>query len=137
MFDREMTTVVLNALPKEWGDFTLSIYGTKEATPFQDLWSLCKIEESRLKAKSGVGAGEKNQAYATMTRRKGKFGKSSSQKKKRDMSKRSNAMGVKTMGTRKEIVLRSRRTITKEEEKKPTSPRKSRKLKRRSLRKRK
>ena len=34
-----------------------------------------------------MGAGEKNQAYAAMTRRKGKFGKSDSWKKKRNMSK--------------------------------------------------
>ena len=85
MSHREMTTVVLNALPEEWGNFTSSIYGKKEATPFQDLWSLHKIEESRLKAKSDVGASEPNQAYATMTRRKGKFGKSGSRKK--DMTK--------------------------------------------------
>ena len=68
MFDREMTTVVLNALLEEWGNFTSSIYGKKEATPFQDLWSLCKIEESRLKAKSDVGG------------RKAKFGKFDSRK---------------------------------------------------------
>lgn len=82
-----MTTVVLNALPEEWGNLTSSIYGKKEATPFQDLWLLCKIEKSRLKAKSDVGAGEQSQDYATMTRRKGKFGKSSSWKKERGMSK--------------------------------------------------
>ena len=87
MFDREMTTNILNALLKEWAYFNSSINGKKEATPFQDLWSLCKIEESRLKAKSNMGVGEQNQAYATMTRRKGKFQKSISPKKKRDMAK--------------------------------------------------
>ena len=40
MSDKEMTTIVINALPKEWGNFTSIIYGNKEATPFQDLWSL-------------------------------------------------------------------------------------------------
>ena len=40
MSDREMTTVVLNVLPEEWGNFTSSIYGKKEATPFPDLWSV-------------------------------------------------------------------------------------------------
>jgi len=53
--NKKMTTVVLNALPKACGNFTLTIYGKKEATPFQDLWSLCKIEEIRLKAKIDVG----------------------------------------------------------------------------------
>lgn len=53
----------------------------------QDLWSLCKIEETGLKAKVDVGPNEHNQAYAAMTRRKGKFGKFSPQKKKRNMDK--------------------------------------------------
>ena len=60
MFDREMTTVVMNAPLEEWGNFTSSLYGKKETTPFQDLWSLCKIEETRLKAKVDVGPNEQN-----------------------------------------------------------------------------
>ena len=52
-------------------------------------------------------------------------------KRKRTWLK-SNAMGVKNMDTKKEIVLRSRRTMTKEEEKKLISPKKWRKRKRRS-----
>ena len=64
MSNKEMTTVVLNALPEEWGNFTSNIYGKKEAIPFKDLWSLCKIEETRLKAKIDVGSSEQNQAYA-------------------------------------------------------------------------
>ena len=51
MSDKEMTTVVLNALPDDWGNFTSSIYAKKEATPLSEMWSLCKIEETRLKAK--------------------------------------------------------------------------------------
>ena len=75
IFYREMTIVVLNALPEKWGNFTSSLYGKKGTTPFQDIWSLCKIEETRLKAKVDVGPNEENQAYAAMARRKGKFGK--------------------------------------------------------------
>ena len=75
MSGKEMTTIVLNALPKEWGNFTSSIYGKKEATPFNKLWSLCKIEETRLKAKSYIGSNEQTQAFVAMTNRKGKFGK--------------------------------------------------------------
>lgn len=87
MSDKEMTTIVLNALPEEWGNFTSSIYGEKEATPFNDLWSLCKIEETRLKEKSDVGSNEKTRAYGTMAKRKGKFGKSGPQKRKKNMAK--------------------------------------------------
>ena len=75
MSDKEMTTVVLNALPKEWGNFVSSIYRKKEAIPFKDLWSLCKNEEFRLKAKNDVGSNEQTQAYAAMTRKKAKFEK--------------------------------------------------------------
>ena len=37
MSDREMTTIVLNEPLEEWGNFNSSIYGNKEATPFEDL----------------------------------------------------------------------------------------------------
>jgi len=87
MSDREVTTAVLNALPERWGNFTPSIYGKKEATPFQDLWSLCKIEETRLKAKVDIGSNEENQAYVAMSRRKGRFEKLCPQKKRRKMDK--------------------------------------------------
>ena len=108
MSDREMITVVLNALPEEWGIFTSSIYGEKEVTPFQDLWSLCKIEESRLKEKSYIESGEQNQAYVTMTKRKGNFGNFGSRKKKRDMSK------VQCYGCQEYGHYKSKRTKEKE-----------------------
>lgn len=50
MSDREMTTIVLNALPEESGNFVSCIYGNKETILFYELWSLRKIEETRLKA---------------------------------------------------------------------------------------
>jgi len=34
MSDSEMTTMVLNALLEEWGNFNSSIYEKNEATPF-------------------------------------------------------------------------------------------------------
>jgi len=58
MSDPKMTTLVLNALLDEWGNFVSSIYGKKETTPFHDLWSLFKIEETRLKEKNGIGSNE-------------------------------------------------------------------------------
>ena len=87
MSDKEMTTMVLNALPDEWGNFISSIYGKKESTSFSELQSLCKIEETEVKAKSDVGPSEQVQAFAAMAKRKGKFGKFGPQKKKIDMSK--------------------------------------------------
>ena len=55
MSDKEMTTIVLNALPEDLGNFTSNIYAKKEATTLNEMWSLCKIEETRLKEKDDVG----------------------------------------------------------------------------------
>ena len=51
MSDREITIVVLNDLLEDWRNFTSSIYAKKEATKLSEIWSLCKIEETRLKIK--------------------------------------------------------------------------------------
>ena len=85
MSGREMTTIVLSELPNELGNFVSSIYGKKETTPFNDLWSLWKIEETILKAKNEVGSSEQTQAYAAMERKKGKSRKKF--QNKIDMSK--------------------------------------------------
>ena len=73
MSDNKMTTVVLNALPEEWVKFTSSIYAKKEETTLSEIWSICRTEETGLKAKEDVGSKEK--AFSTMPKRKGKFGK--------------------------------------------------------------
>jgi hypothetical protein len=61
--------------------------GRKKLLHSKDLWSLCKIEETRLKAKSDVGSSEQNQAYAAMTKRKGKIWKVWSSEKEKNMAK--------------------------------------------------
>ena len=58
MSDREITTIVLNALPEDWGNFTSSIYAKKEPTTLSEMWYLCKIEETRLKEKVDVESKE-------------------------------------------------------------------------------
>ena len=86
MSDREMTSVVLNSLPEDWGNFTSSIYAKKEATTLSEIWSLCKTKETRFKAKEDVRS--KEQAFATMAKRKGKFGKFGPRRtNNKDMSK--------------------------------------------------
>ena len=44
MFDREMTTIVLNAMSNECGKFVSNMYGKKETIPFNDLQSLSQIK---------------------------------------------------------------------------------------------
>ena len=110
MSGQEMTTIVLNALPNELGNFVSSIYGKKETTPFNDLRSLCKIEETRLKEKNDVRSSEQTQAYAAMARKKGMSRKKF--QKKIDMSKILCYESM-NMGISKVIVLNSRRKIVK------------------------
>lgn len=67
MSDREMPTIVLNALPRKWGNFTSSIYSKKEATTLSEMWCLCKTkgrsslnsrdERRRKEAKEGRSSG--------------------------------------------------------------------------------
>ena len=113
MFDKETTTIVLNALYDEWVNFVSSIYGKKEATPFNELWSLCKIEETRLKAKSDVRSSEKLKHVQLWLERKGRLGRLFLRKKISLTCQRSNAMSVMNMGTLRAIVLNSRRTTRK------------------------
>jgi len=75
MSDQEMTTIVLNALPEEWGNFIANIWGKKEASSLNDLCAICKVEETKLKAKEDSAVGSKKQAFAARFKRKGKFGK--------------------------------------------------------------
>ena len=51
IFDKEMITIVLNALIDEQGNLVSKAYEEEKAIPFNNLWSLCKSEEHRLKAK--------------------------------------------------------------------------------------
>ena len=80
-----------------------------------------------------MGSNEQTQAFATMAKRKGKFGKFGPRKRRR-IWQRSNAIAVKNMGITREIVPNSRRITTKEEVKKPISLKKWKKLKRRNPR---
>lgn len=73
MLDKNMATMMLSALPKEWGKFTSSIYDEKESMPLNEIYTLCKIDDTILKAKDDVGSEEK--VFVAMSKRKGKFGK--------------------------------------------------------------
>ena len=87
MSNTEMTEVVLEALPDEWGNFSSGLYGKKEATPFHDLGSLCKIEETRLKDKGVTRSSEGNQAFVAMSRKKGRFSNFGPQNRRRNIDK--------------------------------------------------
>ena len=118
MSDGEILTMVQNALPKEWGSFTSSINGKEEAMPFQNLWSLCKIEETRLKSKIDIGSSKGNQAFAAMSRRN-KDSVNLVPRIKEELWTRYDALDVMNLGIIKGIVLNLERTRGKR--KKPMS----------------
>ena len=77
-----MVNIVLNGLPKTWDAFAASMNTRKEYPTFEELWTCCAQEESRISAK------EKPQAFTARfknSRNKRKFEKKPNQKN--DMSK--------------------------------------------------
>jgi len=53
-----------------------NIYSRKETLNFDEIWPLCKIEETRIKEKDDTKPNEKSQAFTSnVKKRKGKFGK--------------------------------------------------------------
>ena len=113
MFERERTIIVLNALPKDWGNSKSSIYAKKEATTLNEKWYLCKTKETRLEAKEDVGS--KEQAFAIMAKRMGKFGKFGPRRtNNKDMSK-IQCYGCEEYGQHKRNCPKLKRTTTTKE----------------------
>jgi hypothetical protein len=49
--EKELVNIVLNGLPKTWDAFSASMNTRKEYLTFQELWTCCAQEESRINAK--------------------------------------------------------------------------------------
>lgn len=112
MSDQEMTMIVLNALPEEWGNFTASIWAKKEASSLNDLWAICKVEEARLKAKEDIAVSPKSKHSLPGLKEKGSsesLKDLASSNIPRKTCQRSNALNVKDMDTTEEIVQSERR----------------------------
>ena len=77
------------------------------------MWSLCKTEETRLKAKEDVGS--KEQAFATMAKRKETIWQIWSTKNKQQGHVQNPILDAKNVDTTKGIVLNLRRTTTTRE----------------------
>jgi hypothetical protein len=105
--DKEIVTIALNGLPRSWDAFASSMNTRKEFPTFEELWTCCAQEESRITSKERIQKGEDAQAYATRFKKYGgkkKFGfqnKNSGRKPnpqgKRDMSK-VQCFGCQTFG---------------------------------------
>jgi hypothetical protein len=49
--EKELVNIVLNSLPKTWDAFFASTNTIKEYPTFEELWTCCAQEESRISAK--------------------------------------------------------------------------------------
>jgi hypothetical protein len=74
---KEHVNIILNVLPKTWDVFVASMKTIKEYLTFEELWTCCAQEESRINAKEKSQKKYDDQAFTTKfknLRNKRKFG---------------------------------------------------------------
>jgi hypothetical protein len=104
--EKELVNIVLNGLPKTWDAFVASMNTRKEYPTFEELWTCCAQEESRIGAKEKPQKKYDDQAFTTRFnnfRNKRKFGQGRSQIKRKTFQKY-NASTVESMDTTRIIV---------------------------------
>jgi hypothetical protein len=75
--EKELVNIVLNGLPKMWDAFSASLNTRKEYLTFEELWTCCAQEESRMNAKEKRQGKYDDQAFTSRFknfRNKRKFG---------------------------------------------------------------
>jgi hypothetical protein len=88
--EKELVNIVLNGLPKTWDAFAASMNTRKEYPTFEELWTCCAQEESRINAKEKSQKKYDDQAFTTKFknfRNKKKFGSRKKPNQEKDMSK--------------------------------------------------
>jgi putative lipoic acid-binding regulatory protein len=88
--EKELVNIVLNGLPKTWDAFSASMNTRKEYPTFEELWTCCAQEESRISAKETSQKKYDDQAFTTKFknfRNKKKFGSRKKPNQENDMSK--------------------------------------------------
>jgi hypothetical protein len=88
--EKELVNIVLNGLPKTWDAFAASMNTRKEYPTFEELWTCCAQEESRISAKEKPQKKYDDQAFTTKFkhfRNKRKFGSRKKPDQEKDMSK--------------------------------------------------
>jgi hypothetical protein len=63
--EKELVNIVLNGLPKKWDAFVASMNTRKEYPTFEELWTCCAQEESRISTKEKFQRKDDDQAYTT------------------------------------------------------------------------
>jgi hypothetical protein len=88
--EKELVNIVLNGLPKTWDAFAASMNTRKEYPTFEELWTYCAQEESRISAKEKPQKEYDDQAFTARFknfRNKRKFGSRKKPDQEKDMSK--------------------------------------------------
>jgi hypothetical protein len=88
--EKELVNIVLNGLPKTWDAFSASMNTRKEYPTFEELWTCCAQEESRISAKEKTQKEYDDQAFIASfknLRNKNKFGLRKKLNQEKDMSK--------------------------------------------------
>jgi hypothetical protein len=87
--EKELVNIVLNGLPKTWDAFSASMNTRKEYLTFEELWTCCAQEESRINAKEKPQKKYDDQAFTTRFknfRNKRKFGSRRKPNQEKDIS---------------------------------------------------
>jgi hypothetical protein len=87
--EKELINIVLNGLPKMWDAFAASMNTRKEYPTFEELWTCCAQEESRISAKEKPQKKYDDQAFTERFknfRNKRKFGSRKKPNQEKDMS---------------------------------------------------
>jgi hypothetical protein len=88
--ENEMVNIVLNGLSKTWDAFSASMNTRKEYPTFEEIWTCCAHEESRIRAKEKFQRKDDDQAYTTKFKKfknKKKFDSRKKPNQEKDMSK--------------------------------------------------
>jgi hypothetical protein len=88
--EKELVNIVFNGLPKTWDAFAASMNTRKEYPTFEELWTCCAQEESRINEKEKSQNKYNDQAFTAKFknfRNKKKFGLRKKLNQEKDMSK--------------------------------------------------
>jgi hypothetical protein len=87
--EKELVNIVLNGLPKTWDAFAASMNTRKEYPTFEELWTCCAQEESRINAKEKPQNKYDDQAFTARFKKfknKRKFGSRRKPNQEKDIS---------------------------------------------------
>jgi Lhr-like helicase len=90
ILEKELVNIVLNGLPKTHDSFAASMSTRMKYPTFEEIWSCCAQEESRISAKEKFQKKHDDQSYTTKFkkfRNKKKFGSRKKPNQEKDMSK--------------------------------------------------